>query len=276
MPELPEVEVISRGLRPHLLNTRIESLWYSGKKLRNPVPMEIMRQEATDAVITDVNRRAKFIHIHLESGGIILIHLGMTGNLGVFQKSSPRLKHDHLELSLDNRTLLRYNDTRRFGSVLYLSRKDAANIETVFYKDTGPEPFSDDFSPEYLYGKAKNTTITLKQFLMMNKIVSGVGNIYANESLFRAGLKPWRKARSLSIKEWSRLIVDVRDVLTEAIACGGSTISDFLNASQERGYFQMNFSVYGRAGLPCNHCKTTIEKKILGGRASFFCRRCQK
>lgn len=276
MPELPEVEVISRGLRPLLIHRKIQSIWYSGKNLRNPVDLAILCAETTEAVIMDVRRRAKYIQLHLNTGGIIVIHLGMTGNLGVFQSPSPRIKHDHLEWVLADNTILRYNDSRRFGSIQYLAPEDSLQIEHIFYKNTGPEPFSEEFCAKYLYETAQKTSISVKQFLMTNKVVAGVGNIYANESLFRAKIKPWRKARAISKKQWNKLVVDVREVLTEAIECGGSTISDYLNASQERGYFQMNFSVYGRKGLPCIVCGSLIEKKVLGGRASFFCRCCQK
>ncbi len=276
MPELPEVEVICQGIRPFLVGRTITAISYSGKRLRQPVPMESMQRDVINQTITTVERRAKFLQIGLQRGDMLIIHLGMTGNLGIFSPSAPRAKHDHVLWSLDNATELRYNDIRRFGSIRLLTLNEVADREETIFKTTGPEPFSDEFSPEYLQNLAKDKTLAIKLFIMTNQVVAGVGNIYANESLFAAGIKPTKKAQMLTRKEWDRLVSEIRKVLRHAIDCGGSTISDFLNAHQERGYFQINFKVYGREGEKCNLCSAKVMKLKIGGRASYYCPICQK
>lgn len=276
MPELPEVEVICRGIRPFLIGRTVTRVEWSGKRLRHPVPIDAIQQETFNQTITMVERRAKFLQISLQSGAMLVIHLGMTGNLGIFSPSAKRAKHDHVLWTLDNATELRYNDSRRFGSIRLLTPGEVANREVTIFKTTGPEPFSDQFSAEYLHRLAKDKSLAVKLFIMTNQNVAGIGNIYANESLFSAGIRPNRKAQTLTRKEWDRLVIEIRRVLSHAIECGGSTISDFLNASQERGYFQINFKVYGREGKTCTCCSATIEKLKLGGRASYFCPHCQK
>jgi formamidopyrimidine-DNA glycosylase len=276
MPELPEVEVICRGIRSFLIGRTVTAIQCSGKKLRYPVPMETMQQVMVNQKITSVERRAKFLQLGLENGEMLIIHLGMTGNLGIFPPTSPRAKHDHVLWLLDNGTELRYNDIRRFGSIQLLAAHEVADREETIFKTTGPEPFSDDFTAEYLQNLAKGKSLAVKLFIMTNQTVVGIGNIYANESLFSAGIRPARKAQEITRKEWERLVVEIQKVLTHAIECGGSSISDFLNASQEKGYFQINFKVYGRAGMPCTRCSTQIEKQKLGGRASYSCPKCQK
>ena len=276
MPELPEVEVICRGIRPFLVGRAVTAIACSGKSLRHPVPIEAMQREILNQTITRVERRAKVLQISLQAGGMLIIHLGMTGNLGIFPPSVRPAKHDHVQWSLDNGTELRYNDIRRFGSIRFLSPDEVDSREETIFKTTGPEPFSDEFSANYLQKLAKGKSLAVKLFIMTNQTVAGIGNIYANESLFAAGILPTRKVQSLTRKEWDRLVIEVRRVLSQAIECGGSTISDFLNASQERGYFQINFKVYGREGKECFHCSAKIEKQKIGGRASYYCPNCQK
>jgi formamidopyrimidine-DNA glycosylase len=276
MPELPEVEVVCRGIRPFLIGHAVTAIQYSGKNLRHPVPMDAMQREMVNHKITAVNRRAKFLQISLQNGAMLIIHLGMTGNLGIFPPAAPLAKHDHLVWSLDNGTELRYNDSRRFGCIHILFCNEVADREKTIFKTTGPEPFSNEFCAKYLKRKAKEKSLAVKLFIMTNQIVAGIGNIYANESLFAAGIRPTRKARTLTLKEWERLVTEIRRVLAHAIDCGGSTISDFLNASQKRGYFQINFKVYGREGQAWTDCSTKINKLKIGGRASFYCPTCQK
>ncbi len=276
MPELPEVEVICQGIRPFLIGRTVTAIHCSGKSLRQPVPMESMQREIIDQTIITVERRAKFLQIGLQRGDMLIIHLGMTGNLGIFSPSAKRAKHDHVLWSLDNATELRYHDIRRFGSIRLLSGHEVADREETIFKTTGPEPFSEEFSTEYLQKLAKNKTLAIKPFIMTNQFVAGVGNIYANESLFAAGIRPTRKAQTLTRKEWDRLVSEIRKVLRHAIECGGSTISDFLNANQERGYFQINFKVYSREGEECTFCSAHVLKQKIGGRASYYCPNCQK
>jgi formamidopyrimidine-DNA glycosylase len=276
MPELPEVEVICRGIRPFLVGRKVTAIHGSGKGLRHPVPMEAMQREMVNRTISSVTRRAKFLQISLQTGGMLIIHLGMTGNLGMFSPSATRRKHDHVLWSLDNGTELRYNDSRRFGSIRFLSSIEVVGRERTIFQTTGPEPFGSEFSAEYLQRLATGKNLAIKPFIMTSRIVAGIGNIYANESLFAAGIQPDRKVQTLTGKEWDRLVSEIRRVLRQAIECGGSTISDFVNAGQERGYFQINFKVYDREGEACSICSAKIEKQKIGGRASYSCPNCQK
>lgn len=276
MPELPEVEVIRRGLQDHIVNKRITDIYYSGKKLRLPFESDTMQQEVIGQRILTLSRRAKYLLLEIENGAFLIIHLGMTGNMGVFAKDSCRRKHDHVCWTFENGTELRFNDTRRFGAVTLLPRKVANAQLKTFFAATGPEPFSRACSSSYLQRRATNRRQAIKCLIMDSHVIAGIGNIYANESLFRSGIHPARPASSLGKKEWKRLLTTIRKTLKHAIECGGSTISDFIDASGKSGYFQMNFQIYGKAGEPCITCQETIQKTIIGGRASFFCPTCQK
>jgi formamidopyrimidine-DNA glycosylase len=276
MPELPEVEVICRGLQEHIVNKRITDIYYSGKKLRLPLESAAMRQELVGQQIFSLRRRAKYLLLEVENGAFLIIHLGMTGNLGIFDKGSSLKKHDHVCWTLENGTELRFNDTRRFGAVQLLPAKDAKAQLKSFFAATGPEPFSRTCSIPYLKKRAENRKQAIKCFIMDSHVIAGIGNIYANESLFRSGIHPTRPASTLGEKEWKRLLTTMRKTLKHAIECGGSTISDFVDASGKGGYFQMNFQIYGKDGDQCTKCQDTIQKIIIGGRASFFCPTCQK
>lgn len=276
MPELPEVETICRGVRPHTLNRTILKIHHSGKKLRKDVPLDQLRSLLIGHSITDVQRRAKFLLIHIDNGSLLVIHLGMTGNLGLFTPEATPHKHCHLRFLLDDGMELRYTDVRRFGFIEIFDQIEAVNIENTLFKTTGPEPFSDIFNAEYLYQAAKGKSQPVKTFIMTNQVVAGVGNIYANESLFDAGICPKTRVNNLRKPHWQQLVSSIRKIMKHAIECGGSTISDFVNASQESGYFQINFKVYGRNGKLCYTCSNLIEKVTIAGRASFFCSQCQK
>ncbi len=276
MPELPEVEVVCRGLKPHLIGQQIISIRQSGMQLRLPIPMNSMKKEMLTATIVDIERRAKYIQIFLSNGSMLIIHLGMTGNLGIFPRDKAPVKHDHVIWSLSNDKELRYHDVRRFGFLVMLEKGDVDNREKTVFKTSGPEPFSEEFNGAYLFRKAKNRDVMIKTFIMDSRIVVGVGNIYANESLFSAGIRPSRKVTRVTKKQWSKLVETIRAVLSHAIECGGSTINDFLNASQQSGYFQMNFQVYGRTNAPCFHCNSLIKNKKITGRTSFYCPQCQQ
>lgn len=276
MPELPEVEVIRRGLLPLLRGRRVVDIRHSGKNLRSPVPLQEMRERLTQTIITDVQRRAKYLLFPTDRGDQLIIHLGMTGKLGVLPADLPVAKHDHLFFLLDNGKELRYHDTRRFGSVHIIGQENRQADETTFFATSGPEPFSYALTADYLKKKAKGSSQSIKTFIMNSRIIAGVGNIYANESLFAAHIHPGRPAGTLTKKQWQHLLAEIRAVLELAIACGGSTISDFVNAGGERGYFQMNFKVYGRDGKPCRNCSEPLRKTVITGRASYFCPHCQK
>ena len=276
MPELPEVEVVKRGLEPHLPGRIITHVRHDGKKLRTDVPYREMQKHLLGAEIVTLRRRAKYLIMEMGNRVLLIIHLGMTGKLGLFEKSRPDMVHDHVAWLLDNGLELRFNDVRRFGSISLITTEQTVALEDTFFKTTGPEPFDADFNAAYLYRMAAGRSMPVKNFIMNNSVVAGVGNIYANESLFAAGIRPTKPVGKIGRKKWAHLINKIRDVLTCAISCGGSTISDFIGSSGEKGYFQMNFCVYGKNDAQCPQCTSIIKVIKLGGRASFFCPKCQR
>ncbi len=276
MPELPEVEVICQGLRPHILGKTIEDVFCSGKQLRVPVDCEEIRNELCNKKISSLTRRAKYLLLTMQNGATLILHLGMTGNIGIFEHETTRRKHDHICWLLNDKKEMRLNDTRRFGAVHLLPANDAERLKKEFFVTTGPEPFSRTCTAGYLHKCAAKRNQAVKSFIMDSRVIAGIGNIYANESLFRTAIHPARPASSLSEKEWRHLLTIIRKTLKHAIQCGGSTISDFVNASGDGGYFQMNFQIYGKNGSDCLTCKNTIQKTVIGGRASFYCPVCQK
>ncbi|RUM43069.1 MAG: formamidopyrimidine-DNA glycosylase [Desulfocapsa sp.] len=275
MPELPEVEVICQGLRPHIIGKYIREIRCSGKRLRTEVNCKGMQRELCSQPIISLKRRAKYLILQVENGAMLILHLGMTGNLGIFKQGTVQKKHDHICWLLDDDQEMRFNDTRRFGAVHLLPAENAKQLEKAFFAATGPEPFARNCNTAYLLKRAEKRSQAVKNFIMDSHIIAGIGNIYANESLFRCGIHPARPAATLSEKEWKHLLTIIRKTLKHAIRCGGSTISDFVNASGEGGYFQMNFQIYGKTGETCTVCGQKIEKTVLGGRASFFCPGCQ-
>jgi len=274
MPELPEVEVISRGLAPHILGNTFQKITFSHKKLRLPLPNPELRALLCGSLITKVERRAKYITIGTDNGVLLVIHLGMTGNLDIFPEKTRPAKHDHGRFLMQNQFELRYNDTRRFGSIMIFAPDDPA--KTSFFGKMGPEPFTDAFSASYLCRMALNRKKPVKNFLMDNQIVVGLGNIYANEILYASSIHPQTAVNTIKTKGWQTIIDQTRTTLTKAIAAGGSTISDFVNSSGEKGYFQLSLQVYGRKGEKCPKCQGTIHKINMAGRATFFCDTCQK
>ena len=276
MPELPEVEVIRQGLLPLVKGRKIIKVRFSGKKLRATVPIEIMQEKLPGAVITDICRKAKYLLFLIDSGDLLIIHLGMTGKLGICKQGLANATHDHLFFLFSDGTELRYNDTRRFGSVHFIEHQNRTNEEVIFFQTTGPEPFDPVITPAYFKKLAEGSSQAVKTFIMNGKNIAGVGNIYANESLFAAGVHPALQVKRVTLGQWQEIIYHIRAVLREAIACGGSTINDFVNAGGEQGYFQMNFKVYGRADKPCIVCNQQLKKTVITGRASYHCPQCQK
>jgi formamidopyrimidine-DNA glycosylase len=272
MPELPEVEVIRRGLEPLLSGRRIVALGWSNRKLRLPVPRKALKRWIKGERVRTVGRRAKYLLIQMANDATIVVHLGMSGKLGLFPATAPRDKHDHLRLQLNNDMELRFNDARRFGSLQVV--EPGADVNNLF-RTLGPEPFAEAFSPAYLFAKAKNRHQPVKNFLMDSRVVAGIGNIYANEILFCAGICPTLPARDLSKRQWQRTVRCSRDVLARAIASGGTTIADFVSASGTAGYFQIQLQVYGRGQEKCYQCQTAISRLVLAGRATYFCPCCQ-
>ncbi len=277
MPELPEVEVTRLALLPHLPGRKVTSLRRSPDKLRHSPPSIELAEKLIDKVVTTINRRAKYLLFSFNNGVILIIHLGMTGRLGIFPTGTPAAKHDHFALGFDDGMEMRLNDTRRFGSLYLMDSITALNLEKTFFSNTGPEPFSPTCSAKYMKDKAKGTSQGVKPFIMNSTIIAGVGNIYANESLFHARIHPETAASALSLNMWQRLLESILIILRWAIDCGGSTISDFLSGSGQSGYFQANFKVYGRENLPCTNCLSQgIKKRVTSGRATFFCPKCQR
>jgi formamidopyrimidine-DNA glycosylase len=273
MPELPEVEVVKRGLAPVLCGRVIQKCSFSGKALRLPLQRPLFKAWVLGSKIVQIRRRAKYIVIDLENQASLIIHLGMTGKLGLFPRKSARKVHDHAWFGLDNGLELRFNDVRRFGSLQVVALK--AEAESVF-SHIGPEPFGRDFSAAYLAQTAQNKGQPVKNFLMDSRVVAGIGNIYASEILYAAALRPETPAGRVSEAQWQKIITTTRSVLERAIAAGGSTIADFVGSSGEKGYFQLQLNVYGRKGLKCLGCERAIVKTVMAGRATYFCEFCQK
>ncbi len=275
MPELPEVEVTRRGLRPHLVGSTIQSVHWSNKRLRSPMPRKFLDLYIRDGRVAAIDRRAKYLLLRMTNKSVLLVHLGMSGNLGLFPAAGPRARHDHLCLLLDNGLELRFNDARRFGAVYVWPPQQAAALENEFSARLGPEPFSDEFNADWLWRRARGKKQAVKNFLMDSRMVAGIGNIYASEILFAAGIHPQTPVRMMKKAAWQNVTASCRALLAQAIKAGGSTISDFLGADGEPGYFQLQFKVYGRAGAGCKQCGQEVKKIVFGGRATYFCPVCQ-
>jgi len=274
VPELPEVETIRRGLIPRLVGCTIKRVVLSNRRLRLPVPRAKLKGWVQGSQVQSVDRRAKYLLVNMKNGAVLVLHLGMTGRLAFFTNGAPRRPHDHLRFLLDSGLELRFNDVRRFGSIQVLAPEDREPPK--IFAGLGAEPLGPDFSTPYLMKMARNRTKPIKNFLMDAKVVVGIGNIYANEILFVAGIKPTRAVRTMGRSTWDRVVEATRQVLDKAIACGGTTISDYVNSSGEAGYFQCELKVYGRGGERCQSCGSEISRVVLSGRASFFCPACQK
>jgi len=274
MPELPEVEVIKRGLQKYLPGRRVIAFSVGNKKMRLPMPGKDLNEYIKGKQVTAVNRRARFLLITMENRARLVIHLGMTGKLSITPRASPKVKHDHFRLLLDSGKQLVFNDIRRFGFVLVLAPD--RDFSGTMLANLGPEPLDRDFTPQYLQKLAQGKIRPLKNFLMDNRIVAGIGNIYASEILFQAGLRPKKKISTLTQKQWERVVESCRYVLEKAIKSGGTSISDFVNENGRRGYFQLKLQTYSRQGKPCICCNTPIKKITMAGRSTFFCPQCQK
>lgn len=275
MPELPEVEVTRLGLLPTLPGRRVVRVSWSGKRLRKPLPRKLLLEHIQGATFVTVDRRAKYLLFRLAGGACMVLHLGMTGKLSLVDSNEPPAGHDHLRLLLDNGRELRFNDVRRFGSVLVWPPADALPQERALDTCCGVEPFGETFSGELLSRLAGTRTKPVKNFLMDARLVAGIGNIYANEILFAAGVHPLAPVNLIPPEKWDLIAQSTRRILREAIRAGGSTISDFLGTSGNPGYFQVHFQVYRRLGEPCTCGGANIRKTVVGGRATYFCPVCQ-
>ncbi len=275
MPELPEVEVTRLGLLNHLINRQIVWIGWSNKRLRLPIPHKLLRQQLIDKTITAIDRRAKYLLIRFQDGAVLVFHLGMTGKLGMFPATEDTAAHDHLFVRLDNGMELRFNDTRRFGSITVWPAEKAQELEKQFTRTKGIEPFSSEFTASRLFQLGEKRSIAIKTFIMDARIIAGIGNIYASETLFAAGIHPQANTSEISTEQWEQFIVCCRDILNRAIQAGGSTISDFLGSSGKPGYFQLQLAVYGKKNTPCPQCSQPISKITITGRTTYFCSHCQ-
>lgn len=275
MPELPEVETTRRGLEPHLVGRRIRGAVVRRRALRRPITPGIGKKIA-GRTVERLSRRGKYLLLHLGDGAMIM-HLGMSGSLRVVSAAAPVSPHDHFDLVFDQdqavRRALRFRDPRRFGVVLWTKHDP---LRHALLASLGPEPLGKSFDGAYLYRKSRGRSAAVKQFIMDSKTVAGVGNIYANEALFSAGIHPARSAGRVAAPRYDALALAVRKVLNRAIRKGGTTLKDFVREDGRPGYFQFSLKVYGRGGLSCPRCSGKITSCTIGQRASFYCAGCQR
>lgn len=269
MPELPEVETTCRGIAPHILSRTVQGVLVREARLRWPVPATL-GHTLVGARFKAVNRRAKYLLLETDRG-ILMIHLGMSGSLRIMPADTPPLFHDHIDLVLDDGNCLRYHDPRRFGSFHWLEQPEHPLLDHL-----GPEPLADIFDGAHLYQRSRGRRIPVKQFVMDGKIVVGVGNIYANEALFMAGIHPARAAGRVALARYEALAQTIKTVLGDAIEQGGTTLRDFVGGDGSPGYFAQQLRVYGRQGQPCRACKATLKEIRQGGRSTVFCPSCQR
>ncbi len=270
MPELPEVETSRRGIEPFLVGEQIRDVIIRQRRLRWPVSQDI-DEHLPGATITSVDRRAKYLLIKTTDGTAIL-HLGMSGSVIIVDTDTPAAIHDHVDIVLRSGKSLRFRDPRRFGSLHW--SQDAS--QHWLLNKLGPEPLSNEFCANYIWTRSRGRKIAVKQFIMNANVVVGVGNIYASESLFLAGIHPRRAAGRISLRRYGRLVATIKDVLEKSIRAGGTTLRDFYGGDGEAGYFQQELEVYGRDGDPCSRCERPISLVVIGQRSTFYCKDCQR
>ena len=271
MPELPEVETTLRGIHPFVMNAELSDVTVRNPSLRWPIPV-IALESLVGQRITRVSRRAKYILLGFDSATVIL-HLGMSGSLRVLDKGHAPKKHDHVDLLLSDKKILRFNDPRRFGCLLLTH--DAPE-EHKLLSHLGPEPLHDSFDAEYLFKQSRKRNVPVKNFIMQGQVVVGVGNIYASEALFMAGVRPMRVACKVTQQEYSKLVDTIKFVLQRSIDMGGTTLRDFTRVDGQAGYFKQKLQVYDRLDKPCRECDALVKKIVIGQRSSFYCPKCQR
>jgi formamidopyrimidine-DNA glycosylase len=274
MPELPEVETIRRSLEMILPGRTITAISVREPRLRFAVDEVGLTDLILRRKVARLTRRAKYLIIHFTKGSCLIIHLGMTGQVLILPAAAPLDKHDHVIFALNNGLEMRFRDPRRFGCIIAVEEEKLRDHQAL--KNLGPEPLSDEFTPDYLFRRSRKSKKPVKNFIMDQQIIVGVGNIYASEALFLAGIHPLRAAGRISLERWQKLRGAIRQVLQEAIALGGTTIDDFRNSDGSSGYFQQKLRAYGRRGEPCPQCQTAIRSQVVAGRSTFYCSNCQK
>jgi len=272
MPELPEVETTRRGIEPHIAGKKIREVIVRRADLRQPVTLGL--DEIAGRHITAVRRRSKYLLVDLDDASILLIHLGMSGSLRIVREADEWRRHDHVALTFSRDVQLRYHDPRRFGLVLLLPPGTEGSHPLL--ESLGPEPFGDAFSTATLAAACRTRSTTIKQVIMDAAVVVGVGNIYASEALFRAGIRPRTRASRVSRPRLAKLAAAIHQVLAEAIEHGGTTLRDFVNSDGRPGYFRQRLFVYDRACEPCRVCNAIIQRAVVGQRSTFWCPRCQR
>jgi formamidopyrimidine-DNA glycosylase len=270
VPELPEVETTRRGLEPLIVNRQIKSVHIYQKRLRWEIPSHLSDTLKNQA-IKKISRRAKYLLFYFKDGQLVM-HLGMSGSISVVPTSEPLKKHHHFELKLDNSMSMRFHDPRRFGSILWQRNNKQLNL----LMNLGPEPLSYEFNDSSLYKASRGKKKSIKAFIMDSSIVVGVGNIYASESLFLAGISPQREAGKISRNRYQVLTQCIKKILADAINNGGTTLNDFSNVDGEPGYFAQVLSVYGCNHMPCNRCDGKIKRIVQNQRATYYCSKCQR
>ncbi len=273
MPELPEVETTRRGIEPFVTGARIKEAIIRRHDLRQPVSENIAEVEGRK--IRTVTRRSKYLLLEIDDGSTLLIHLGMSGSLRVLDPADAWKKHDHVGITLENGKQLRFHDPRRFGLVLRLMEADPL-LHHPLLKSLGPEPLESGFTVEHLKSTCAKRSTDIKRVIMDAKVVVGIGNIYASEALFRAGIRPDLEAHKVSKPRLAKLVSAIRQVLSESISEGGTTLRDFLNSDGQPGYFKQRLCVYDRKDKPCRVCETPICQAVLGQRSTYWCPACQK
>ena len=270
MPELPEVETSLRGIKPHIINRPVIDVQLRHTQLRWPIPQDLLTH-IKDGKVISLERRAKYLLVNFATG-TLLFHLGMSGNLRICPLGSAAQKHDHADFIFPD-CLLRFTDPRRFGAILWLGLQP--ELSPLLSK-LGPEPLTDDFNDQYLYTNAKGRKLPVKQFIMDQKVVTGVGNIYATEALFMAGILPTRSAGNISQKRYQLLVDVIKNILQQAIQQGGTTLKDFVGGDGKPGYFQQTLHIYGKSGEKCPNCQTPLKTIKLGARTTVYCHKCQR
>ena len=270
MPELPEVETTCRGIAPHVLGHRIVRTVVRNRELRWPVARKL-EATITGQTVHRLTRRAKYLLFTLDTGTLIM-HLGMSGSLRIVNAIVAPEKHDHLDIVFRHYKALRFTDPRRFGSVHWTARDP---LQHKLLRDLGVEPLSTEFSGDYLYNRSRGRKVAIKQFIMDSHIVVGIGNIYASEALFMAGINPKRAAGHIGHENYALLAGSIKEVLNDSIAAGGTTLRDFVNGDGKPGYFRQHLNVYDKAGQPCISCQVPIREIRQGQRSTYYCPRCQ-